>query len=56
MKDAGVVNFTAKNAAEDGGSESVKILSSSGGGCDTGLAWATFALLLGGIMAFRKKL
>ena len=55
LTEAGVVNFTAKNATEDGGSESVTINSSSSGGCNTGLAWATFALLLGGIMTLRKK-
>ncbi len=51
---AGVLSFNTENA-EDDGNNSGGIHSSSSSGCNAGLSFGTLALLLSGLMAFRRK-
>ncbi len=62
--DAGVLKFDTENSPSiiddndsttgNGGNSDITILSSKSG-CNAGFDWVTIALLIGGIMAFRRK-
>ena len=55
--DAGVLKFNAENASntDNDGNNSGSTLHSSSSGCNAGLSFGTLALLISGLMAFRRK-